>query len=89
MEDYMTSIAIEGADQAAVQRPATLGCAHYWMIEPASGPCSAGTCMRCGATREFRNSTESVMWERSDDRDARLVGLGGASEREVRLSDDL
>lgn len=85
----MTSTAIERADQAVVRRAASLGCAHYWMIEPASGPCSAGTCTRCGATREFRNSTESVMWERSDDRVARLVGLDGARGPEVRLSDDL
>ena len=84
----MTSMAIEGADQAVVRRPAALGCAHYWMIEPASGPCSAGTCTRCGVTREFRNSTESVMWERSEDRADRLVGLDATTRGEIRLSDD-
>ena len=85
----MSSIAIERPDQAAEPRPTSLGCAHYWMLEPASGPCSAGTCTRCGLTREFRNSTESVMWERSDDRVAHRAGRRGVTTREVRLSDDL
>lgn len=84
----MTSMTIKEADQTVVQRPTPLDCAHYWMLESANGPCSAGTCTRCGVTREFSNSTESVMWERSEDRAARPVDFASATKGEIRLSDD-
>lgn len=89
MENDMTSTVIAGAEHKVAQRPPPLGCAHYWMLEPANGPCSAGTCTRCGVTREFRNSTESVMWERSEDRAARPDDFGSATKREFHMSDDL
>ena len=28
---------------------------HHWMVEPANGPTSRGTC-ECGAVRDFNNS---------------------------------
>ena len=34
-------------------------CAHYWVIDAASGPVSQGTCQVCGEVREFRNSAET------------------------------
>ncbi len=48
-------------------------CVHHWLIEPASGPCSNGTCKRCGVTRDFRNSLESLLWERGLDDDSRSL----------------
>lgn len=30
-------------------------CAHHWIIESPNGPISAGTCKKCGATKEFEN----------------------------------
>ena len=31
-------------------------CSHHWLIEPADGPTSNGSCQRCGETKEFTNS---------------------------------
>ena len=42
---------------------AQVECRHHWMIETASGPTSWGTCKRCGARREFRNSYPDLVWE--------------------------
>jgi hypothetical protein len=30
-------------------------CAHYWLIEPATGPTSMGICKLCGTQKEFSN----------------------------------
>jgi len=44
---------------------AQAGCRHHWIIDNAHGPTSWGTCKRCAARREFRNSCPGVEWERS------------------------
>ncbi len=31
-------------------------CSHYWIIEPAAGRVSEGTCRFCGERRQFANS---------------------------------
>ena len=33
-------------------------CVHHWLIKPAEGPISEGTCKKCGELREFKNSPE-------------------------------
>ena len=33
-----------------------LQCRHHWIIEPAEGPVSQGTCQICHEAREFQNS---------------------------------
>ena len=38
-------------------------CRHHWIIDNAHGPTSWGTCRRCAARREFRNSCPGVEWE--------------------------
>ena len=38
-------------------------CVHSWSIEPPNGPTSLGTCVDCGATKEFRNSVEMSYWD--------------------------
>jgi hypothetical protein len=35
-------------------------CAHHWLIEPANGPQSLGTCRRCGRQREFFNDPQQA-----------------------------
>ena len=37
-------------------------CAHHWVIPPSNGPMSEGVCQRCGESREFSNSIDSVPW---------------------------
>lgn len=32
-------------------------CQHHYMIQPANGPVSVGTCKLCHETREFQNGT--------------------------------
>jgi len=38
-------------------------CRHHWLIETPRGATSKGRCKRCGAEREFRNSTSDYLWE--------------------------
>ncbi len=38
-------------------------CRHHWVIDTPNGAVSGGRCKRCGAAREFRNSSEDVMWD--------------------------
>ena len=37
-------------------------CAHHWVIQPADGPMSNGTCQICGEIREFQNYVETATW---------------------------
>jgi hypothetical protein len=38
-------------------------CRHHWVIDTPNGAVSTGHCKRCGAARDFRNSTEDQMWD--------------------------
>lgn len=38
-------------------------CQHHWVIETPNGAVSGGRCKRCGVSREFRNSSEDLMWD--------------------------
>lgn len=42
----------------------TSDCEHFWLIESPNGPTSVGTCRRCGAKSEFRNSMPGSGWDR-------------------------
>ena len=48
--------------------PAVAGCRHHWVIQPATGPVSAGVCQVCGESREFKNYVEASTW--GDDKSA-------------------
>ena len=49
-------------------------CCHHWVIQPADGPISNGSCQVCGETREFKNYVESATWG-----DSRTTGKGSAA----------
>ena len=59
-----------------------LACAHYWVIQPADGPFSTGSCRTCGETKDFKNYVESATWgdsrlnSRTDQRDVVPSGYG-------------
>lgn len=38
-------------------------CRHHWVIETPNGSLSSGFCKRCGIQKEFRNSSEDMMWD--------------------------
>ncbi|HEY5475336.1 MAG TPA: hypothetical protein VIK11_01360 [Tepidiformaceae bacterium] len=38
-------------------------CQHHWVIETPNGSVSNGRCKRCGVLRDFRNSSEDLMWD--------------------------
>ncbi len=65
--------------QAEIQEPIvaneTPRCMHYWVIQPAEGPVSAGVCQYCWETREFKNFVEGAAWG-----DNRLSPQRGAEE---------
>ncbi len=37
-------------------------CMHHWVIQPATGPLSPGTCVICGEGRDFKNYVEGAAW---------------------------
>ena len=52
----------------------TNSCCHHWVIQPADGPISSGSCQVCGEIREFKNYVESATWG-----DSRTTGKGAQS----------
>ena len=58
-----------------------IGCRHYWVIQPATGPVSQGLCQTCGQTREFKNYVEASTW--GDDRAAGRPKRGAAPPEEL------
>lgn len=38
-------------------------CKHHWRIAAPNGATSMGTCKRCGAVKEFSNSSSDSIWE--------------------------
>ena len=41
----------------------TAMCRHHWVIDTPNGAVSGGRCKRCGVDKEFRNSSEDLMWD--------------------------
>ena len=54
--------------------PPVAVCRHHWVIQPADGPVSNGSCQVCGEIREFKNYVESATWG-----DSRISGKGASS----------
>ena len=40
-------------------------CAHHWVIASPNGETSVGKCKVCGTEKEFPNSADDYLWERS------------------------
>ena len=75
-----------------IQTPtaAAATCVHHWLIDAPSGRESIGLCKRCGATRNFANSTENVMWEQSNTlRNTLRSGVRISKPSEILLSDEV
>jgi hypothetical protein len=45
-----------------IEPPAAVACRHHWIIEPAVGPVSEGSCRKCGVHKEFKNYLEETPW---------------------------
>tara|TARA_B100002052_G_C15687740_1_gene509200 strand:- start:576 stop:827 length:252 start_codon:yes stop_codon:yes gene_type:complete len=41
-------------------------CKHHWVISPPQGKDSRGLCKLCGKKKVFSNSSESIMWEKTN-----------------------
>lgn len=54
------------AQQTSIPSPSEAqepdSCRHHWVIQPADGPESQGSCRVCGAVKEFKNYVESAAW---------------------------
>ncbi len=54
------------AQQTSIPSPSEAqdpdSCRHHWVIQPADGPVSQGSCRSCGAVKEFKNYVESAAW---------------------------
>ena len=65
-----------------------LVCQHHWVIQPADGPFSNGSCQVCGEIREFKNYVESATWgdSRLTAKSSTKSSVGGGDS--VSSSDD-
>ena len=59
------------------------GCRHHWVIQPADGPVSNGSCQICGESREFKNYVESATWG-----DSRISGKSALASAIVESTSD-
>ena len=79
-------------EQVATSTPVrrrTANCVHHWIIESPNGRESSGSCKHCGKTKEFVNSTESVMWEQTNTIRNDLRGSSRFSKAaEIKLADE-
>ncbi|HXK34388.1 MAG TPA: hypothetical protein VNM91_10285 [Dehalococcoidia bacterium] len=59
--------AVRHEEAPAEDRPLTEGptCVHHWVIAAPNGEMSVGRCKLCGLEKEFPNSAEDYLWERS------------------------
>jgi len=56
-------------------------CRHHWVIQPADGPVSNGSCQICGENREFKN--ESANWG-----DSRIASKNASATVESTSDDE-
>ena len=80
----------KSATKTLTARTRARNCVHHWTIESPNGKESTGVCKRCGSTKNFANSTESVMWERTNTLRADISRQPShrARQDEIKLSDD-
>ena len=65
--EITTASDVEDTVKATIENkdePAVSTCRHHWVIQPADGPVSNGSCQVCGETRDFKNYVESATWGR-------------------------
>ena len=53
------------ASVAEIEVVAGPTCPHHWVIASPDGEMSLGRCKVCGEEKEFPNSAEDYLWERS------------------------
>ena len=58
-------------------------CRHHWVIQPADGPVSNGSCQICGENRQFKNYVESATWGES-----RIVSKNASTTVESTSDDE-
>jgi len=63
--------------------PPVAACRHHWVIQPADGPASNGSCQVCGETREFKNYVESATWG-----DSRMTSKSSSETATVASTSD-
>ena len=67
----------------------TTVCRHHWVIQPADGPVSNGSCQICGETREFKNYVESASWgySRITNKNASATAVSTSDDEDIRGPD--
>ena len=58
-------------------------CRHHWVIQPADGPVSNGSCQICGENRKFKNYVESATWG-----DSRIASKNSSATVESTSDDE-
>ena len=74
---------IHEPEEETIEAESVVGCCHHWVIQPADGPISNGSCQVCGETREFKNYVESATWG-----DSRTTGKGSSASTGSELTSD-
>jgi hypothetical protein len=55
----------EPIEETVAVAPVGPTCAHHWVIATPNGETSVGRCKVCGLEKEFPNSADDYLWERS------------------------
>jgi len=58
-------------------------CRHHWVIQPADGAVSNGSCQICGENRKFKNYVESATWG-----DSRIASKNSSATVESTSDDE-
>ncbi len=48
-------------------------CIHHWLIDPAHGPVSRGTCKVCGEEKDFLNAISESLWKKLEGKDDLII----------------
>ena len=64
-------------------------CRHHWVIQPADGPVSNGSCQICGENRKFKNYVESATWgdSRIASKNSSVTGESTSDDEDDRSTD--
>ncbi|MDA1129081.1 MAG: hypothetical protein O2913_10345 [Chloroflexi bacterium] len=67
----------------SIAEESVVTCCHHWVIQPADGPVSNGSCQVCGEIREFTNYVESATWG-----DSRTTGKSSSASASTESTSD-
>ena len=69
-------------EQTETPEGSPASCVHFWLIDPANGPFSDGTCRNCEEHRTFKNNLDTFDYNPYASQSAPDVGRGEPSDED-------